>query len=164
MANFFYVNNKPYNHDNVKSKVSKSWAKNQIILKLKLTIAMIFYVLFYLCMCYMQNYDLFFTGCLGYTVYCEIGGEACLDFVKNNSLFTYAIKKNSSLVCLSTDRTTIYTFAPWEGKVNCTISSTKMSMCLGNFQSGDGGIFSLHKGSTDSSVLLSSIALVKASK
>lgn len=101
-------------------------------------------------------------GCLGYTVYCEIGGEACLDFVKNNSLFTYAIKKNSSLVCLSTDRTTIYTFAPWKGKVNCTISSTKMSMCLGNFQSGDGGIFSLHKGSTDSSVLLSSIALVKA--
>lgn len=106
----------------------------------------------------------FFTGCLGYTVYCEIGGEACLDFLKNSPPITYAIKKGNLSVCVSSDGTSTYIFDAFKVKVNCNISSTKMSMCLRNFQSGDGGIFSLHDGLTNTSVLINSIALVKASK
>lgn len=104
----------------------------------------------------------FFTGCLGYTVYCEIGGEVCLDFVKNNSLNTFAIKKDSLLVCISFDGNSTIILQSFDG--NCSISPTKMSMCLGNFMSEDAGIFSLHNGLTISSVLLNSISLVKAGK
>lgn len=39
-----------------------------------------------------------------------------------------------------------------------------MSVCIGNFQSKDAGIYSLHDGLTPSSNLLKSIRVVKASK
>lgn len=39
-----------------------------------------------------------------------------------------------------------------------------MSVCIGNFQSKDAGIYSLHDGLTPSSNLLKSIMVVKASK
>lgn len=102
---------------------------------------------------------MFFTGCLGYRVYCEIGGEVCLDFVKNNSFSTFAIKKDSLLVCGLFDGLILFI-----DKVNCSFSPTSMSMCLGNFTSDDAGTYSLHNGFTDSSALFNSILLVKASK
>lgn len=103
-----------------------------------------------------------FTGCSGYTVYCEVGAEVCLDFVKNNSFDTFAIKKGSSIVCVSYDGVSTYVFQ--SDKANCSISTTKMSMCLGNFLPEDAGIISLHNGLTSVSVLLNSISLAKASK
>lgn len=111
---------------------------------------------------YKYNYCLLFTGCSGYTVYCEVGNEVCLDFGKDNSLDTFAIKRGSSIVCASTDGVSTYVFQPY--KVNCSISTTKMSMCLGNFLPEDAGTISLHNGLTSTSILLSSISLAKASK
>lgn len=77
-----------------------------------------------LCICFSS----ITVGCLGYTVYCEIGGEVCLDFVKNNSFDTFSIKKDSLLVCFSNDGFSTYVFPSFIDKVNCSISPTKMSM------------------------------------
>lgn len=103
-----------------------------------------------------------FTGCLGYTVYCEIGDAVCLDFVKNNSFHILAIKKGSSIVCVALDEVSTYVFQP--DKVNCSISAIKMSMCLGTFLPEDAGTISLHNGLTSGSVLLNSISLAITSK
>lgn len=113
-----------------------------------------------------MNFYVIFTGCLGYTVYCEIGGEVCLEFLKSNSFSIHAIRIRSLLICISVDQST-YTFPNNFGNkstFNCTVSATLMSMCIGNFQSEDAGTFSLHYGLTSDSVILKSITLVEASK
>lgn len=106
-----------------------------------------------------------FTGCLGYTVYCEVGAGVCLDFVKNNSFPIYAIKVRNLSLCASADGQSTRIFSNNFGnESSCTISKTIMSLCIRNFQSKDAGVYSLHDGLTPSSNLLKSIILVKASK
>ncbi|XP_065933038.1 uncharacterized protein [Magallana gigas] len=106
-------------------------------------------------------------GCLGYTVYCEVGAGVCLDFFKNNSFGTYAIRVRDLPFCLSFDGQSTYIFSNNfgnESSFNCSVSKTIMSVCIGNFQSKDAGIYSLHDGLTPSSNLLKSIRVVKASQ
>ncbi|XP_052691740.1 synaptogenesis protein syg-2-like [Crassostrea angulata] len=106
-------------------------------------------------------------GCLGYTVYCEVGAGVCLDFFKNNSFGTYAIRVRDLPFCLSFDGQSTYIFSNNfgnESSFNCSVSKTIMSVCIGNFQSKDAGIYSLHDGLTPSSNILKSIRVVKASQ
>lgn len=108
-----------------------------------------------------------FTGCLGYTVYCEVGAGVCLDFFKNNSFGTYAIRVRNLPLCASFDGQSTHIFSNNfgnESTFNCSISKTIMSVCIGNFQSKDAGIYSLHDSLTLSSNILKSITVVKASK
>lgn len=110
---------------------------------------------------------LIFTGCLGYTVYCEVGAGVCVDFFKNNSFDTYAIRIRNLPFCILLDGQSTYIFSNNfgnESSFNCSVSRTIMSVCIGNFQSKDAGIYSLHNGLTSSSYLLKSITVVKASK
>lgn len=91
----------------------------------------------------------------------------CLDFFKNNSFGTYAIRVRDLPFCASFDGQPTYIFSNNfgnESSFNCSVSKTIMSVCIGNFQSKDAGIYSLHDGLTPSSNLLKSIRVVKASK
>lgn len=104
-----------------------------------------------------------FTGCLGLTQYSEIGDDVCLTFSKNTSFPLYAIRKgNSSSICASADGNSTNIFD--RRYANCSISTTMMTVCFGNFQLEDAEIFSLHDGLTPTSALLNSITLKKASK
>lgn len=110
---------------------------------------------------------IYFTGCLSYTEYCEIGNEVCLEFLKINSFSIYEIRIRSSLICISFYEQSTYIFPNNYGNkstFNCTVSATLLSVCIGNFQSEDAGTFSLHYGSTSDSVILKSITLAEASK
>lgn len=106
-------------------------------------------------------------GCLGYTVYCEVGAGVCLDFLKNNSFDTYAIRIGNLPVCMSFDGQSTYLFSNNlgnESSFNCSVSKTIMSACIGNFQPEDAGTYSLHGGLASSSNLLKSITVVKGSQ
>lgn len=107
---------------------------------------------------------MFFIGCLGYRVYCEIGGEVCFDFVKNNFFNIFVIKKISLFVCVLIDGFFIYVFLFFIDKVNCSIFLISMFLCLGNFMLDDVGIFLLYNGVINLSVFFDSILLVKVSK
>lgn len=113
--------------------------------------------IFYIC-----DYCLFFIGCLGYRVYCEIGGEVCFDFEKNNFFNIFVIRKDSFFVCVLFDGLFIYVVLFFID--NCSIFLISMFMCLGNFMLDDVGIFLLYNGFVNLSVFLNSILLVKVSK
>lgn len=108
----------------------------------------------------------FFAGCEGSTIYSEIGFDVCLNFLKNNSFGTYAIKKNNAPYCVSFDgvNTTIFFNVVGNKSVNCSILPSMMSICIEKFQSDDAGTFSLHDSLIPESNLLKSIKLIKASK
>lgn len=91
----------------------------------------------------------------------------CLDFLKNNSFDTYAIRIGNLPVCMSFDGQSTYLFSNNlgnESSFNCSVSKTIMSACIGNFQPEDAGTYSLHGGLASSSNLLKSITVVKGSK
>lgn len=104
------------------------------------------------------------NGCVGSTIYSEIGADVCLDFLKNNSFQTYAIKKKNDPYCISYDgkNTEMFSNVVGNKSVNCSISQSMMSICIGKFQSDDAGTFSLRNGLTSDSFLLKNIKLIKA--
>lgn len=86
--------------------------------------------------------------------------------MKNNSFQTYAIKKKNDPYCISYDgkNTEMFSNVVGNKSVNCSISQSMMSICIGKFQSDDAGTFSLRNGLTSDSFLLKNIKLIKASK
>lgn len=89
----------------------------------------------------------FFTECTSTTEKCVNGSDICFSF--NTSSLTsrvFFIKKNGSSLCASADFATPSLFNnTWRnGTFNCSAVQPIMSLCFGNCQLNDAGIFSLH--------------------
>lgn len=96
-------------------------------------------------------FSFFFTECASSTEKCVNGSDICFSF--NTSSLTssvFFIKKNGSSLCTSVKFGTPTLFInPWRnGTFNCSAVQPIMSLCFGNCQLNDAGIFSLHLSGT----------------
>lgn len=109
------------------------------------------------------KYFLFcFVGCSGSTVVYEKGSTICLPFTVNQSNILFTIKRDSVKLCILVRGTV---FKPeselkWRNETyNCNGSGMVMSVCFGDSQSEDAGLFSLYDGTTNESTIIQNITL-----
>lgn len=74
----------------------------------------------------------------------EKGSTICLNFTIRDAQMTNVIKKDYSNICVSISENIPPNVTPWGNKtINCSITENMMSMCFGDFQLQDGGLFFL---------------------
>lgn len=74
----------------------------------------------------------------------EKGSTVCLNFTINDVQITNVIKRNYSTICVSVTESIPPNVSPFGNKtMNCSITANKMSVCFGDFQIQDVGLFSL---------------------
>nr|XP_034316845.1 hemicentin-2-like [Crassostrea gigas] len=98
--------------------------------------------------------------CLASTVMYEKGSTVCLNFTINDAQITNVIKRNYSTICVSVTESIPPNVSPFGNKtMNCSITANKMSVCFGDFQIQDVGLFSLCDSATINSNCFENITL-----
>lgn len=99
-------------------------------------------------------------GCLASAVMFEKGSSVCINFTKKTMLEEYAIRRNNSNVCVSPGINIPPNKTPWGNKtINCSITTNMVSICFGDFQLQDTGLFSYCKDSSTSHECYENITL-----
>lgn len=74
----------------------------------------------------------------------EKGSTICLNFSITDAEITNVIKRNYSTICVSLTESIPPYVIPFGNKtMNCSITANKMSVCFGDFQIQDAGLFFL---------------------
>lgn len=90
----------------------------------------------------------------------EKGSTVCLNFTINDAQITNVIKRNYSTICVSVTESIPPNVSPFGNKtMNCSITANKMSVCFGDFQIQDVGLFSLCDSATINSNCFENITL-----
>lgn len=102
-----------------------------------------------------------FTG-LAATVMFEKGSDICLNFKMWNAQRTNVIKRIYFPICISLGENFEPTAKPWADKaINCSkiLNTSTMSVCFGDFQLPDAGLFSLCDSTSNTSRCFENIEL-----
>lgn len=90
----------------------------------------------------------------------EKGSTVCLNFTIKDAQITNVIKRNYSTICVSVTESIPPNVSPFGNKtMNCSITANKMSVCFGDFQIQDVGLFSLCDSATINSKCFENITL-----